>query len=427
MAGIDWNDIKRRIEAKTVKKGEHLIAKSGDQWKLFNGSKAYAWHYWLKNGRNRPAEYKDRKFKKVDCDVPDCIAHWIPLPKEVSSVTELTDQDRRFVQAYMDKNSTEEKTESKDPCILWTMALDKEGYGRATVVGMNKKCHVLAWELEHRQDVPEGQDVFHVGECKHAHCVKVTHLQAGTRTESAAARAVRGTIPHKVTAEQLQKALSLVGKAGTYAERAKEVGVSPGIFKDIAQGATHKRAGTAAQNAAREQERAAKKPRAARTFEQMVRRALHHIEEWTHEEIDEKGEVHLIWDGEPDKFDNGKFSFAGTKRRAHRSCYMVYHRLRTLDPKVKIRHKCMVKLCVKKEHLEMGTQQQNMDDKVRDHTQPQGETHYAATISEELARQIKFTPSNGQTRQERADGFGVSYAIVADIDLGRTWKHLVKA
>lgn len=65
----------------------------------------------------------------------------------------------------------------------------------------------------------------------------------------------------------------------------------------------------------------------------------------------------------------------------------------------------------------------NYEDKIRDQTLQEGERCFHHKITEEQARQIKQSKGDG-SRSERANKFGVSAYIVADIDRGKTWCHV---
>ena len=90
-----------------------------------------------------------------------------------------------------------------------------------------------------------------------------------------------------------------------------------------------------------------------------------------------------------------------------------------------VRHKCKEKLCVAPDHLEIGTHKQNMEDKIRDGTHLFGENHPDATITKEIAIQIRESKGQG-TQKERAERFGVSRNIVAHIDTNAPGMNLVK-
>lgn len=97
-----------------------------------------------------------------------------------------------------------------------------------------------------------------------------------------------------------------------------------------------------------------------------------------------------------------------------------------------IRHMCFQASCFEPTHLVYGTHSENCyDDKIANGTLRIGSSHYRASITEEVAREIKAskpTTRQGQeghvTRQQRAQRFGVSEELVRSIDRGHTWAHL---
>lgn len=81
--------------------------------------------------------------------------------------------------------------------------------------------------------------------------------------------------------------------------------------------------------------------------------------------------------------------------------------------------KCKGKpLCVNPNHLYWGSAKDNAADKLADGTQVRGEDHWAATMSNAKAQAI--WDANG-TRQEIADRFGTTLAIVGAIKESRRW------
>jgi hypothetical protein len=82
-----------------------------------------------------------------------------------------------------------------------------------------------------------------------------------------------------------------------------------------------------------------------------------------------------------------------------------------------------VKHCISRECLELGTAQDNADDRKRDNTNKKGELHPNATITKEIATQIKQTKGIG-TMQQRSEFFNVSIGIVRNIDCGMCWTHI---
>ena len=84
-------------------------------------------------------------------------------------------------------------------------------------------------------------------------------------------------------------------------------------------------------------------------------------------------------------------------------------------------HMCDMPSCVNPDHLFLGTQDENMRDKVQKHRQARGELHGSARLTEEIVREIRAS-----TRSQEALGreYGVSQVAISRIKLGKNWKHV---
>lgn len=104
-------------------------------------------------------------------------------------------------------------------------------------------------------------------------------------------------------------------------------------------------------------------------------------------------------------------------------------------------HKCDNRLCCNPGHLFLGTQAENMADKVAKGRQASGVTHgsrtkphrtrrgegvHTAKLNPEKVLEIRRILSEGKLSQkEIADIFGVSQVNISCIELGKTWKHVI--
>lgn len=86
-------------------------------------------------------------------------------------------------------------------------------------------------------------------------------------------------------------------------------------------------------------------------------------------------------------------------------------------------HRCDVKCCVNPDHIFIGTQQENMTDKVTKNRQAKGESHGMSKLTKEQAAEAKF--SSAKT-SELAKKFNCSAVMIRQIRSGLYWRHLEK-
>ena len=132
------------------------------------------------------------------------------------------------------------------------------------------------------------------------------------------------------------------------------------------------------------------------------------------------------WKGYRDKDGYGRVRVAGKRVMAHRVAYAQARGL-PLDAiaGLVIRHKCDNPSCVNPEHLEEGTHQDNMDDKVTRNRQVRGAACTSAVLTPEQVAHIREVyvarhPEFGGAALGRR--FGLSTVAVNKIVRGVTWK-----
>ncbi len=87
-------------------------------------------------------------------------------------------------------------------------------------------------------------------------------------------------------------------------------------------------------------------------------------------------------------------------------------------------HRCDTPACVNPDHLFLGTNQDNMDDREKKNRQAKGVRHGLSKLNPEKVRQIR-TLHPALNHRELADNFGVSITSIRSIFTGRTWSHVV--
>ena len=85
-------------------------------------------------------------------------------------------------------------------------------------------------------------------------------------------------------------------------------------------------------------------------------------------------------------------------------------------------HHCDHGLCVRPDHLFLGTSRQNVRDMMaKGRDQFTGERQHQAKLTEELVREIRQSPETGRALAKR---FGVTFQTVSDVRRWKHWKHV---
>ena len=119
----------------------------------------------------------------------------------------------------------------------------------------------------------------------------------------------------------------------------------------------------------------------------------------------------------------GRFGWAmNDVRMAHRVAWELLYG--PIPPGLFACHSCDNPPCVRPSHIFIGSNQDNVNDKVSKGRQSRGETHGRHKLSEADARYIKSAVAFGVEQRALADQFGVSQAIVSLIVRGKKWTWL---
>lgn len=89
-------------------------------------------------------------------------------------------------------------------------------------------------------------------------------------------------------------------------------------------------------------------------------------------------------------------------------------------------HKCDNPLCVRPDHLFLGTQRDNVRDMVNKRRQTKGEHAHNAILTDDLVKQIRIEHAAGSSYRELAEKYGVAtWEHIRRIVKGIAWKHVV--
>jgi len=115
-------------------------------------------------------------------------------------------------------------TEECNGCMVWTRALNTDGYPRALIEGnSNAKVHRVVYELANDKDI-SGYVVRHT--CDDPKCINPNHLIIGTPTDNVRDRCERGRTHHQVLDEEKEAVKVLREQGITYLSIAQQLGIS---------------------------------------------------------------------------------------------------------------------------------------------------------------------------------------------------------
>lgn len=130
----------------------------------------------------------------------------------------------------------------------------------------------------------------------------------------------------------------------------------------------------------------------------------------------------LEWTGASDRDGYGRIKIGGRMWCAHRAAYEVAHG--PISSGLVVRHLCDNPACILPEHLELGTHQENMDDRRVRGRAPYGERHGNAKLTEMQVLEIRKAVAQGATCKEVAARYGCSAINVSMICRGKSWAYL---
>lgn len=127
------------------------------------------------------------------------------------------------------------------------------------------------------------------------------------------------------------------------------------------------------------------------------------------------------WVGYRDQDGYGALRHGGKHYRTHRMMWLATFS----DPmELHVLHHCDNPSCVKIDHLWLGTNGDNVKDKMSKDRGLAGERNPSAKLNSEDVRKIRFMSNSGMSRKDIAAEFGVSYCSIRDIISGRYWSNV---
>jgi hypothetical protein len=130
-----------------------------------------------------------------------------------------------------------------------------------------------------------------------------------------------------------------------------------------------------------------------------------------------------LWTGPVNNGGYGKFWLSGRTVGAHRLAYTLANG--PIPPGLVVRHTCDVPACVNPEHLLVGTQQDNENDKIARGRTPSAERNGRAKLTSDQVREMREMHKRERLRQiDLAERFGVCKSTVGYVLSGQHWKDV---
>lgn len=128
-----------------------------------------------------------------------------------------------------------------------------------------------------------------------------------------------------------------------------------------------------------------------------------------------------LWLGTTARGGYGRITLGRRSANAHRASWLAYHG--AIPPSLHVLHRCDVRSCVNPDHLFLGTNRDNIADKVAKGRQARnaGELHPSSRLRSGDVRAIY---SDERPLRAIAHAFEVSKQTVSDIRAGRSWAHV---
>lgn len=139
-----------------------------------------------------------------------------------------------------------------------------------------------------------------------------------------------------------------------------------------------------------------------------------------------------LWTGEHSTVGYGFFSvWRNNKRTARLGAHRVSWELHNgpIPDGLCVMHKCDVPLCVRPDHLTLGTQAENLLDartkgRMKGPPPQVGTKNCKAKLSEANVLEIRHRVYGGEKQRTLANEFGVSQYAISAIKLRKVWRHI---
>lgn len=140
-------------------------------------------------------------------------------------------------------------------------------------------------------------------------------------------------------------------------------------------------------------------------------------------EVDEKG-CHICTSHSKDRYGYIKLKRDGKSMNMHRWMYAQF--VSMIPEGLIVRHKCDTPACINLEHLELGTHQDNTNDKLErgryKTSEQKGSSNNASKLTEDIVEVIRLDTES--TNVLLAERYGVTPSTISAIRHYKLWQHI---
>lgn len=131
-----------------------------------------------------------------------------------------------------------------------------------------------------------------------------------------------------------------------------------------------------------------------------------------------------LWTGATSGYRYGRFNLRGHYLKAHRFSW-EYHNGQ-IPNEMHVLHRCDNGLCVRPDHLFLGTHQDNMRDRTaKGRTRPvYGSKNHLSKLTEHQVQQIRKRYADGARQVDLAAEFNVYQTTISKIVTRKAWAHI---
>lgn len=379
-------------------------------------------------------EYEDKDYDIIrTCDNVACVAkdHLKIKNNKLFNFNEVR-------QKLLDNSVKGEITEGlEEPCLLWSLGKDKDGYGIVSIYGTGYRAHMLALFVKEKiTEMPldtNGKRMITRHLCKNKNCCEISHVILGNNYENSQDMKKDGTLliaeknPASTITKEIAEHIKLSKKDKgdieykTQPERAKMFNTTINVIASIDIGYTWiNNSEDEEKKKLRNEER--RKLRAENKEKGLSKKELDFLKEkiYKNSKVQElkddsyNGIACRYWQGTlVDGY--GTIVYKAVAYAVHRIiCEWKYGKIEGMLTC----HKCNNKLCVEEEHLKWGDGKDNMKDMIK------AGTSKGFKLNMEKAREIRESfkkDSSTENRIKLAEKYGVSKTTIGSVLRSETW------